>query len=106
MSTLSAEARRNGRDETAEVDISGIADVSLLRYANVLLLRAKLGVVPALAYEMGGGFIARVAVPKPKVTGLPRLKSVGYLAAKPGQARRSGLRVSEVRPLMERTDGR
>jgi hypothetical protein len=41
MSTLSAEARRNGGDETAEVDISGIADVNLLRYANVLLLRAK-----------------------------------------------------------------
>ena len=42
MSALSAAAAPlNGGDETAEVHISGIADVNLLRYANVLLLRAN-----------------------------------------------------------------
>jgi hypothetical protein len=41
MSPLSAEAPLNGGDETAEVDISVLQSVNLLRYANVLLLRAK-----------------------------------------------------------------
>ena len=66
-------------------NVNGIADVNLLRYANVLLLRAKLGVVPALAYEMGCAFVTRVAVPKPKVTGLSRVKSVGYVATNLGK---------------------
>jgi hypothetical protein len=44
---------RSGRaaplDSGEETHIIGIADVNLLRRANVLLLRANFGVVPALA---------------------------------------------------------
>ena len=40
-STFSRRGFPNGGEETAEVHISGIADVNLLRYANVLLLRAN-----------------------------------------------------------------